>query len=697
MTIATANIEECLRTFLSFYDLDVDIKGLVDEQVRSEETTEIEIVEGVLKRIGFQTRQENISPPALQESAQPVFIGSSDGACLLYMPEKTHNGALHGGTISAEERSAFDAASFTGTILHADLKASKTVLNTKHMIAGHALDWFWDPIIKYWPRYSEILISSVFMNVLVLAIPLYTMNIYDRVVINFAEETLIVLSVGVFIALLFDFIFKTIRSYLLERIAEDIGAKYDFDLMERLARLKPAEMNLSIGEQANVFRELQGIREFYAGRLVPTLVDFPFIFLFVIMIAIICPPLALVPLVISALIILCNFFAHIPVNRATEGYFASLQSKSSMLIETLAGLQTIKMFNATGSRLLKWDMNVRAAAGAARTNASLMSIMSNLSMFISQVGHVLVIFFGVYQIQQGNLTIGGLVACTILSGRAVGPVIGMSGIISRLKQSNDVLKVIDKFFQLAYDDEHDATKSAKGPFKGRIDIKNVSYQYTTQSKPALSDINLQINAGDSIGLIGKTAAGKSTLAKMLVGMAAPAEGMMTLDGFDYSAIPNTELRRTIAYVPQDAFFFNGTIRHNILLGREDISEQALQQAVRISGLDLVIQQTAQGLDTEVGELGHRLSGGQKQAISLARAIVRDPKIMVFDEPTTGMDNALEQRVATELKDYIADKTFIMVTHRTTLLPLVNRLVFLDAGRVIAAGPRDEILQKLNMK
>jgi len=324
-----------------------------------------------------------------------------------------------------------------------------------------------------------------------------------------------------------------------------------------------------------------------------------------------------------------------------------------------------------------------------------MSFMSNLSLFLSQTGHVFVIFVGAYQINEGNLTIGGLIACTILSGRAIGPIVSLSNVIARLKQSNDVLKVIDKFFQAPHENMHDLTKSVKGPFTGRITLQKVGFQYEGQSSAALENINLEIAAGESIGLIGKTAAGKSTLAKVLANLVSPQQGSVLLDGYDYDAVPLTELRRTIAYVPQDSFFFRGSVRHNILLGRENIDEDALQEAISISGLDIVIQNSAQGLDTEVGELGTKLSGGQKQAISLARALVQRPRILIFDEPTTGMDNALEHHVRQRLQEYIKDKTFIMVTHRTTMLPLVNRLVLLDRGRILADGPRDEILNKLS--
>jgi len=685
MSDPVSNTVKALGNLLVFYDLDVDLKGLIDDVPSADDLTSLELAALILQRLGFKIEQRTLEQGALVNAECPVLVQLNNDQSALYMPQKTH----------ADAPQNFSPDDYEGQALYVLSPPAHTGLDTTHMRGGHALDWFWQPIVQYKERYIEILIASVFINLLVLAIPVFTLNVYDRVVINFAQETLFVLTAGVFIALLFDFLFKVLRSYILERVAEDVGAQFDFELMERFFRIKPTDINISIGEQANIFRELQGIREFYAGRLMPTLVDLPFALLFIGVIYLLSPPLALVPIGVSAVIIALNFFSHIPVSRMTEEYFGSIQNKSALLIETLAGLNTARMFNAVSARLFKWNTHVKDAARVGRQNSFMMSLMSNISMFLSQTGHILIIFFGVYQIDAGNLTIGGLIASTILAGRAVGPIVGLSGIVARLKQSNDVLKVIDKFFQAPHEDMNDVSRSAKGPYKGAIKLQKVNFQYEEQSALALENINLDIKPGDSIGLIGKTAAGKSTLAKLLANMIVQQEGSLTLDGYDYNAIPTTELRRTVAYVPQDSFFFRGSIRHNILLGRENISDETLKEAISISGLDLVIQHSAQGLDTEVGELGSKLSGGQKQAISLARAIVQQPQILIFDEPTTGMDHALENHVKQKLESYIKGKTFVMVTHRTPLLPLVDRIVLLDRGHILADGPRDEILKKLN--
>lgn len=694
MTDKTFDIESCLKTLLSFYDLEVDVPGLLQSVPFEEDVFTLDKVTILLENLGFNTKQESIKAPSLKKAQCPVIIRYSDQGYALYMPHKAEGTRLHGLGIEIKDQTAFNPAAYKGEALYLDYNFLKSNVDTEHMKSGHALDWFWEPILKYWSRYSDILLCSFFINVLVLVTPLYTLNIYDRIVTNFVEETLVALTFGVVIAMLFDFLFKSMRSYMLEGVAESIGGQYDLKLMERLFKLKTSMSDLSIGEKSNIFAELQGIREFYAGRLMPVFIDFPFIFLFIGIIYVLSPPLALVPLLISVVILLINFLARFSVRRVTEEYFGALQRKASLLIETLAGMETAKIYNAVGGRLLKWDSNVKQAARVSRRNYFTHSFVANLSAFIAQTGHVFIVFFGVYQIQAGNMTIGGLIACSILSGRAIAAVVNVASVVARLKQSNDVLKAIDNVFSLPHEAAEDYAKSVKGPFAGQITVKDISYQYEGQTRLALEQVNLAIKPGESVGLIGKTAAGKTTLSKILANILTPQNGNVYLDHFLYGAIPATELARTIAYVPQETFFFKGSIRYNIVLGRENVSEEDLERAIHVSGLNLVIGQTSQGLDTDVGEFGFRLSGGQKQAIALARAIVRNPQVLIFDEPTTGMDNVLEQRVKDELKQYIKDKTFVMVTHRTTLLPLVDRLVLMDAGHIVLDGPRDAVLKKL---
>lgn len=689
-------LEDALFTLLSFYGVQADVKGLLQTLPREQTVLRFDDFKLVGGAIGFEAQMKSVRGDKILKIEKPVLVRLDDDSVRIIFPQKTHQGKIYQPAAGMTGETLDDIIPrVTGDVLIFAPVQGEGGADTAHMQRGHKVDWFWRPITTYLPNYAEIIICSVFINLFVLALPLYTMNVYDRVVANFVQSTLIVLSIGVATALIFDFLFKVMRSYILERVAAEAGKTYDFELMDRLLKLRAGDIKLSIGERANLFREIQGIRDFYAAKLAPTLVDLPFFALFLSVVFMISPPVVLVPLIGAGLILLVNVVAQIPINRSTRQYFNAMQSKSSTMIETLAGMNTIKMFNAVGSRLFIWNQNVERTSNQAAQNQFIMSTASNFSMLVTHLVHVFVLFVGVYQIEAGNLTIGGLIACSIISGRAMGPIMGLSGVVARLKQSRDVLKTIDKIFALPYEDEKITAQGTKGPFKGKISLQNVSFQYDGQPKPAANEISLVINPGEKIGLIGRTGAGKSTLAQIMSGFIIPQKGSVLLDSFTLDSIPPTELRRDIGFVPQEAFFFSGSIRDNIILDQGHVDQDVLNRAIEISGLDLVLEQTGQGLDMEVGEGGSHLSGGQKQAIALARTLVRDPKVIILDEPTTGMDTVLENRVRSALATYLKDKTFIMVTHRTTLLPLVDRLVVMDNGRVVGDGPRDEILKKLS--
>ncbi|MGH1404590.1 MAG: ATP-binding cassette domain-containing protein [Alphaproteobacteria bacterium] len=687
---------ECLDAVLAFYDIQADIPGLINNHLSDGYLT-YNNLKILGQKVGLQVRQNKRSFAQIDSLNRPAILDLGSISCV-YIPDANGKGRF---VIPDENKdiSLQDIAkTYTGTCYILTSKDKSTNLDVSHMQNDRALDWFWNPIVSFWDRYAEILLCALFINVLALAIPLYTLNIYDRVVVNFVEDTLIVLTMGVITAIIFDFIFKTLRTHIVERIAIEISSEYDTKLMERMLNIKDVDFHLTTGEKSNLFRELQGIKDFYSSRMVPTLVDIPFFILFTLVIYMIAPILALVPVIAATLILTINLAAQTLISKYTAQSFTSMQNKSAYLVEMLSGLSTINTLGANGHKLLKWKQVTRSAAKANSHHNTIGATISNLSVLITQIAQVCIIFFGAYLINTGDLTVGGLVACTIIYGRSVAPIVTMASVLSRLKQSNDVLRTIDKIFQLPHEDcTAETTKGQKGPFNGDLDIRDLIYQYPGQSRPALYKINMNIKAGEHVGLLGKTGAGKSTLSQVITGMVTPNEGDIHLDGYAYKAIADTELKRSIGYVPQDAFFFNGSLLDNITMGNKHISAEDLDRAIHMSGLDLVIKQTSEGLDMNVGEGGKRLSGGQKQSVALARAFARNPNILVFDEPTTGMDSALEERIRHTIQEFTKDKTFIMVTHRTTLLPLVSRLVLLDQGRIIADGARDDILRKLSNK
>ena len=687
---------ECLKAVLSFYDVQIDLEGLINNIPKSQNILQRDDIGLICKKIDFKSKTLKVPFSKLNKLSGPSIILMKKGPCIFY-PSLSEKGRFVFPGRAEESISLKEMSDdYEGQVLVLTPKEDTGNLDITHMKSKHTVDWFWEPITFYWGKYTEIIICSIFINLLALAVPLFTMNVYDRVVINFAEDTLIVLTIGVIAALIFDFFFKFIRSYILERIAMNTSVKHDYDLMERMMHIKEVDIGLSVGEKSNIFRELQGIRDFYASRLVPTLVDVPFFLLFTLIIYIIAPTLAIVPIVAAIVVFLINLAAQLPMNKTTSQHFTSMQSKSKVLLELLGGVYTIKVLNAAGYKLLKWKLAAENSSEASFKNNMITATVANISSLATQMAYVSVIFLGVYEIQAGNLTIGGLIACTIIYSRAIAPVVGFSSVVSKLKKSRDVLATIDEIFQLPHEDIKDRQKGPKSPFKGDINIEDLSYQYPGQARPALYKNNMKVSAGEHIGIIGQTGAGKTTLSKVIAGFITPNEGNIFIDSFVYSSIPESELHRSIGYVPQDPFFFSGTIRENILMGEdENITEEDLQKTIKSSGLDLVMQQTGEGLDMDVGEAGKKLSGGQKQAISLARAMIRNPQVLVFDEPTTGMDNALEARVKSSIHEFIKDKTFIMITHRSSLLSLVDRLVLMDRGKIVADDTRDKIIKRLS--
>jgi ATP-binding cassette subfamily B protein/ATP-binding cassette subfamily C protein LapB len=689
LTTDLARLRACFDAVLACYNLRPDIDGLLSAIPRQNTALSLEDIPAILERFEYGLREDNVTAKELEGATLPALLEDADGVFYAYLPTRPEGErffpnvppeSLDGQPLTFKARSVYP------------LK-STTLVDLSHITQGHSLDWFSAPIKRFYSQYGEVMLCTVFINLFILAYPLFSMNVYDRVVVSFAESTLLVLTIGVAIVLILDALFKMLRGHILDSVAAKVGTKYDSDLMERLIAVKPAYMQLSVGERANLFRELQSIRDFYALRLAPTVVDVPFFFLFVGTVAFISAPLALVPIVGALVILLMNWFVQVPINNATKSYFSTMQSKTTVLFQTLAGTRTIKQMNATGSKLFDWNVQSLQSADAARRHQTMMSLVNNMCVFVTYMVSIFTLFFGAYEIADGVLTTGGLVACTALSSRAIGPIVSLAGVVAQYKRCRDVLETIDKIFQLPSELDNIVSRPTHDGIKGNITFEDVSYQYQGAQFPALNKVSLSIKQGERVGLIGRTGAGKTTLAKMITSMLEPSLGSILIDQYAMSAYSPHELRRNIGYVPQDGYFFSGSIESNILMGYEATPED-LNRAVRLSGLDSVMKNTGRGLDMDVGENGDRLSGGQKQSIALARAFVRNPPVLVFDEPTNGIDTALETTIKGNLDSYLSGRTFIMITHRTSLLSLVDRLILIDKGRIVADGPRDEILKKL---
>lgn len=685
----------CVEMVLEFHHRRADLAGLIAELPNPSDRWTIANMPAVAEWLDCSLKIVKSTNEELLATVTPVILPLRDNQFAVVMPGEDGSADFISPGAAPESLTAQHLEGWcTGRVIVLMPKRAETATATEHMEASRPIDWFWQPILKFTPNFLEVVLCTLFINLLVIALPLFTLNVYDAVVPNLAMSTLTVLALGVGIAIVFDVLLKSARTSTLERIAARTSVQFDSSLMQRLLGIQEEKMHLSVGERCNLFRELQGLRDFYATRLVPALVDFPFFLLFVFVIYLISPVLTLVPIGIAVAILVLNSLVQIPVKRSTRSLFSSNQEKSSMMVELLGGSIALKQLNATGSCLNRWNISTEQAAEASRQNQRWISFGQHGSLGLMQLNHVLIVVVGVYQIQSGSLTVGGLVASTILASRTIAPILNLHSVVARWTQSRDCLKTIDDMFARPVDRSESRVLPGKA-LRGSIEVSDFSYRYPDQSGTAVKSVNLSIRAGEHLCLIGPSGAGKSTLARAIAGALVAEHGRISIDSYDYTALTAARLRSSIALIPQHPFFMAGTVRENVLLGIPHCSEERLEKAASLSGLDQVLAGSGSGLDTEIGENGRFLSGGQKQAISIARAILRDSRVLVFDEPTNGLDSALERHFMDTMKTFTRNRTLIMVTHRMSLVSLVDRVVVMDKGVIVADDSRETVMQRFS--
>lgn len=556
-------------------------------------------------------------------------------------------------------------------------------------------NWFWNPVKSFWRTYIEIGFLTIFINIFALAIPLFTMSVYDRVVPNNATETLFVLAGGVLLILLFDLLFKSARNHIIEKTGKKLGIFFEDELMRRMLNVKSGYDTMLTGMKASLFRELAQVKEFFAARSIVQVIDFPFFFIALITIYIISPAVAMVPLSIAIIIIIVNLLLQIPISNLAKDRLKNMQTKQSYIVELIQGSEMIKLSNATPTKLFNWRNIVAFSDSISMRIQSINVFSTNLSQTLMQFLTLAVIFVGVYEISNNNLTVGGLIAVTILSTRAMVPVVQISGMIVRFKEIQESLNIINDFWHLPLE-SHNQIEIGLGRLKGEIEFKEVDFFYEKSKYPSAKNLTFKIKAGEKIGIIGQTGAGKSTILRMLTALDTPSKGSIFLDGHDISTIHPVELRQNIGVMPQEPFLFDGTLKENIELSAP-ISKEKMMDVIKMIGLEELVKKTGSGDGMRVGEGGKNLSVGQRHLVALARAIVNNPSILILDEPTTGLDIGLERALVSKMDEIVRNKTLIVITHRFTALDLVDRVIVLNEGQIVADGPKDDILNALRGK
>jgi ATP-binding cassette, subfamily C, bacterial LapB len=556
-------------------------------------------------------------------------------------------------------------------------------------------NWFWGIIFQFWPIYSQVVISSIFINFFTLATTIFVMTVYDRVVPNKATTTLWVLAIGVLIIFIFDFILRILRNYFLDIAGKNADILLASRLYEHVLGMSLEARPKSSGTLAHQLREFETLREFISSATLSAFVDLPFIFLFIFIIWLIGGPVAYVPLTMVPLVLIISYLLQKPLASSIKKTYAEGGQKHALLIQSLQGLETIKGLGAEGKMQSAWENFVAQAAASTNLTRFFSTLAVHLSIFTQNITIVGVMIVGVYQIVEQNLTMGGLIACSILSGRTMGPLVQVVSLLTRLNQSLESLKRLNQLIQLPLERPSTSHFVHRPHFQGGIEFQDVDFSYPGHKNLVLQKVSFKIHPGEKVAFLGRIGSGKTTLEKLILGFYKPKAGSILIDGTDIRQIDPANLRANVGYIPQDIFLFGGTIRHNIILGGEAVDDQALLKAATLSGVHEFVSQLPLGYDISVGEGGFELSGGQRQTIAVARALVRNPSIFLFDEPSAMMDAQAEQTFIQRFRGILKeDTTLIIVTHRPSLLTLVDRILILDKGRIVADGPKEDILQAL---
>lgn len=556
--------------------------------------------------------------------------------------------------------------------------------------------WFWDVIFKSWPIYVEVGLAALLINLFALASPLFFMNVYDRVVPNHAVETLWMLAIGVAIVFVFELLMKLLRGFFIDAAGQRSDVLLSSAIFENLLGMRMAAKPASIGAFANNLQAFEAFREFFTSATLATLVDLPFQLLFVAIIYAIAGNLALIPLLMLPLASLLGVVLQAPLKSTVDALFKGGAQKNATLVEALASLETLKSCGAEGQWQRRWEQSVGRMARLNLKSRFYASLAVNLTLLLQQLASVAVIIAGVYRIADGDLTTGGLVACTMLTSRALAPAGQLAALLTRYHQARAALSSLNRMMALPVEREAGKTFVQRPPLTGCIEFKNVGFSYPGQPVQALSGVSFKIKAGEKVGLIGRIGSGKTTIEKLLMGFYQAEEGAVLIDGADIRQLDPAQLRRQIGYVPQDIALVFGSVKDNIALGADFVDDSAVVRAADVAGVTTFVNRHPAGFDMPVGERGAALSGGQRQSIALARALLLAPPIYIMDEPTNAMDNSSEEGFKQRFAEQLAGETLILVTHRASLLSLVDRLIVLDGGQLVADGPKQQVLDALKL-
>lgn len=555
-------------------------------------------------------------------------------------------------------------------------------------------DWFWAAIWKNKNIYKEVLVAALFINLFAIASPLFIMNVYDRVIPNQAFESLWVLAIGVTIAFVFDFILKNLRAFFIDIAGRRSDVRISAIIFEQILGMKLASRPYSAGVLVSHMKEFETIRDFFTSATMATIIDLPFSFIFVVIIFVLAGPVALVPLLAMPLVLIVGWVAQKKLDKVIKQSMLESAMKAALMFEVATGLETVKVQAAEGHIQRKWEELCERASKTHVKSREVSSFTTNWASFVQQMNSVVMVVVGTFLFAEQEISLGALIAAVILSGRALAPLAQVAGLLVRYNQTRQAFEQLDDLMAKPVERPKGVNYISKARFVGQIEFNDVTFNYPAQSVPAIKNLSFKIEGGQHIGVIGAVGSGKTTIERLILNLYEPTSGAVLIDNTDVRQIDPGDLRRQIGVVQQDPQLFYGSVRDNITLGHETVSEPAVLKAAKLAGVLDFLRGTEHGLDTQVGERGEALSGGQRQSVAIARALLYDPKILILDEPTASIDPASEIKLKNHLKHIIPGRTVILITHKGTMLDIVDKIILMDKSKIVDFGPRDDVIKNL---
>jgi len=553
--------------------------------------------------------------------------------------------------------------------------------------------WFWSTFRTFWPDYSQVVAAALLINLVGIAAPLFIKNVYDRVIPNLAIPTLWALSAGVMLAVAIELILRTVRSNLVDDTGRRVDLAVAGRLFDQLLSMRLAARPASAGVVASQLREFDNVRDVLTSATLIAITDFVFISVFLAVMWIFVGPLTFVPAIAVVVILVFSVLMQFPLARAVRASQADSARRHGVLVEAASSVETVKSVGAESVLRRIWDQSVVTTSHSTTRARFWANLSANMVAFVGQLVSIGTVVWGVFLVLDATITVGALIAASILSGRILAPLSSIAQTLARVHQARSAFATLDTL--MAAPTEHVQRGESRPARSGDITFHKVSFAYPGAGLPALSEVSFKIARGERVGLIGRIGSGKSTIGRLIAGMYQPDAGEILIDGIDIRQFAGPDLRTVVGLCLQEPELFSGTLRDNLVIGRPDADPALIERVARLSGVEAFAARHPQGLAMPIAERGRSLSGGQRQAIAVARTLIRDPKILFLDEPTSAADTSTERALVANLKAALApDTTLIVSTHRDGLLDLVDRLMVFDAGKLMLDGPKAEVFQQL---